>query len=220
MLTPLSFVCTAELLTAEHGKKIKLLQFMLKSVTPKLQSFKLISSPVPRTNHPRYTVASPEDSARREESWTSEGRVKAEFPFSVLSYPSSVHTEKPRAKSIASLELGRNLTKPWSGYRQRTGTLPDNKVNPGALEQQIHQRPWSQRFSDVQSSSIPIFPPHRSRLLTAHDHVALVRPGQRIVSPSVLHGWFPSHDVQGAKSADLPSPPPPPRVRPDDQKPQ
>lgn len=37
--TPLAFVCNPGLLTSEHGKKVKLLHFVKKSVAPKLQSF-------------------------------------------------------------------------------------------------------------------------------------------------------------------------------------
>ncbi|KDQ15713.1 hypothetical protein BOTBODRAFT_173788 [Botryobasidium botryosum FD-172 SS1] len=39
--TPLAFVCSPELLLAQHGKKVKLLQVMRKGITPKLSSSKL-----------------------------------------------------------------------------------------------------------------------------------------------------------------------------------
>jgi hypothetical protein len=96
---------------------------------------------------------------------------------------------------------GVDMAKPIRIYKQRPVTLQGSELSPGAMEQRNYLRSRTQRFSDSQAGNNPIFPHQRPQ--TAAD----VRPGQRIVSPSVLHAWFPAHETYVSESGGLPPPP-------------
>ncbi|KAF8514757.1 hypothetical protein JB92DRAFT_2811208 [Gautieria morchelliformis] len=178
--TPLNFVCNPELLTSEHGKKVKLLHFVKKSVTPKLQSFNL---GLPATNCPPLGATEIRSSIGNCGQRKSDDKYKATPAIATSVYSSSHHTGKRRVTSLSSPVFLDTTKKEFHLRRRKLG---NHQTTDGIKLSEVEARHPS--LTGPQASSELADP-----LTAAINDEVILRPGQRIVSPSLLEMWFPPH---------------------------